>query len=220
MSQHCNPTTIRGNLTLKGGAMPSSISKRYDLLIGIFIVILVNIYPFECAGIEKTTVPGPRDLRKDDSSLTISEGKSTAYVPTEIKISFQESLNNLLFEKGKFKRGTGLKMVYSYIQFNPGNQAVHALITGGMGEGSIVINVSYIDSYGNQISNMQASRKISVGYPVSVAIEECAREIALYTEANILNRRGDVLPKKPDKVIQDDKTDGRDRMKGWWAPAR
>lgn len=200
--------------------MPSSIIRRYDLLIGTFIVILINICPFECAGIEKTTVSRPHDIQKDNTSLTISEGNSRAYVPTEIKMSFQESLNNFLFEKGKFKRGTGLKMVYSYIQFNPGNQAVHDLIRGGMGEGSIVINVSYIDSYGNEISNMQASRKISVGYPASVVIEECAREIALYTEANILNRRGDVLPKKPDKEIQSDKTNGRDRMKGWWAPAR
>lgn len=199
--------------------MPPSI-RPFDLLIGTFIVILINIWPFECVGIEKTTVSRPHDSQKDNTSLTISEGNSTAYVPTEIKISFQESLNNYLFEKGKFKRGPGLKMVYSFVLFDPGNQAVHDLIRGGMGEGSIIINVSYIDSYGKEISNMQALRRISVGYPVSVVIEECAREIALNTEANILNRRGYAREKKPDKEIQGDKINGRDRMKDWWAPAR
>jgi hypothetical protein len=212
---------------IKGDAMISLIKRYCDLLIVISTIILINICSYGCGGIGRTTVLKPYHIHTEYSSLTISEGNSAVYVPSEIKDLFKITLSNYLIDKGKFKRGTGLKVIYSYIQFNPGNQAAHYLITGGMGEGSIRVNVIYIDPSGNEISNMQTEGKFSIGYPIDVEIEECAKRIALYTEENFLDKRPNRLVdnhdknlKYPDKEIHHDTINGKDKMKGWWEPAR
>ena len=205
--------------------MTSIVRRHSILLLGTSIAVLTYIFLIGCGGIRESRLPKASDSDKEDSYLTISEEDSKVYVPPEVKDLFKENLNNLLIEKGKFKRGTGLNIVYSYVQFNPGNQSAHHLISGGMGEGSITFNVKYIDNSGNELSNIQISGKISLGYPINVAIEDCARQITSYTEENFLTRRTEMLV---DDVGKEQKgqekevniIDRRDKMKGWWEPAR
>jgi hypothetical protein len=224
------PLSVKGQrklYSIKGDTMNSLIKRYYDLAIVISIVVLINICLYGCGGMGKTAVLMPNNIHKNYSSVTILEGNSTVYVPPEIKDLFEGTLNNILIEDGKFKRGAGLKIIYSYIQFNPGYQAAHHLIMGGMGEGSITVNVIYIDPSGNEISNIQTEGIISIGYPINVAIEECARRIALYTEEKFLNKGTNILIdnnakhlKTPDKEINSDMKNGKDKMKGWWEPAK
>lgn len=205
--------------------MTSLVNRQSYFSLGNFLAILLNICLLGCGGIRETKVLKAYDIHKDYPSLTISEGNSKVHVPPEIKDLFKVNLNNLLIEKGKFKHGTDLNIVYSYIRFHPGNQSAHHLITGGMGEGSITINVIYVDNTGNEISSIQASGKISLGYPINLTIEDCAKQIALYTEENFSNGRTKKLlddsgkkRKSPEKEINI--INGKEKMKGWWEPAR
>lgn len=202
----------------------SSLSNRYhNILRQRSIAILINMVLLGCGGVNETTVLKVYDANKERLSLAIIEGNSTVYVPSAFKDLFRQKLNDLLIDKGKFKRGTDLKIVYSYTQFVPGNQTAHNLIMGGMGEGSITVNVAYIDNSGNKISGMQTSQKISVGYPTDVALEECATQIALYTERNFLYPGTKILTNgdrekanSREKTIINNKTNGKEKMKGWW----
>lgn len=206
--------------------MISFIKKYFDLSIVVFLTILINICLYGCGGIGRTTILKPYNINTGYSSLTISEGNSTVYVPSEIKELFKGTLNNLLIEEGKFKHGTGLKIIYSYIQFNQGNQAARYISAGGMGEGSITVNVKYIDPSGNEISNIQTEGKINIGFSINVAIEECAKQVALYTEEKFINKRTNILvdnkeklTEKQDKEINNDVINEKYKERGWWKPA-
>lgn len=161
---------------------------KLEAWICLSLIITMIILLAGC-GAGKTMVLKPSERKLQCNSVDISEGKSTVDVPETDKKAFQEKLTKLIYEEGGFQKGNDLRIVYRFIQYNPGSQFTRYMWggLGSAGEGTLTVEAKYFDVSDKEIATIQTEGKISSGVfggSFSFAIEKCAKEIAEYTKKN------------------------------------
>lgn len=154
-------------------------------LTGIIVITLA----IAACGAGKTTVMKPPTEKFTVASAVIVEQTSTIEVPAKIRKNFQLLLNDKIFEKDGFTKGSELKLTYTFIQYEPGSRAARYLLggLGNSGEGSMTILVRFEDASGRQIAEIQAEGEIGSGVyggSINAALNKAAEEIAQYAKSN------------------------------------
>jgi hypothetical protein len=160
--------------------------KRNIAIIGILIIFACTLFLTGC-GAGKTTVVSLTDTYAKFTRAEIFEEKSTVHVPEQVKTQFKGALEKELFEKGGFVRGDGLKIMYRFVQFNPGSQFSRWFWggIGSAGKGSMTVEARFLKFDGTELAKINAEGEISSGAfggSFNLAIQKAAKEIAEYAK--------------------------------------
>lgn len=150
---------------------------------GIFIVFLL----LSGCGAGRTIVVTPAETPDKFTSAEIIEDKSTVSVPSEVSTSFQTKLAQLLFSEGGFSQGPGLKIVYRFIQYNPGSQFTRWFWggIGSAGKGTMMVEVRFLDQNNKELAKIQSEGEITSGAfggSFDFAVQKTANEVAAYAK--------------------------------------
>lgn len=156
---------------------------------GRVFAILVAVLIFAGCGTARTFVMEPVSTKINANTVEIVEGKSTVDVPKEVTDKFHQQLEQILYDKEKFGRGSELKITYRFIQYNKGNQFTRWMWggIGNSGEGTLTIEAVYSDVTDKQLAKIQSEGKIgsgAFGGEFDLAINKAANAIAEYTVNN------------------------------------
>lgn len=104
-----------------------------------------------------------------------------------MKTQFKAALEQELFEKGGFVRGDGLKIMYRFIQFNPGSQFSRWFWggIGSAGKGTMTVEARFLEFDGKELAKIHAEGEITSGAfggSFNLAIQKAAKEIAEYAK--------------------------------------
>jgi hypothetical protein len=152
----------------------------------ILILFACTLFLAGC-GAGKTTVVSLTEKYAKFTRAEIFEEKSTVQVPEQMKAQFKAALEKELFEKGGFVRGDGLKIMYRFIQFNPGSQFSRWFWggIGSAGKGSMTVEARFLEFNGKEMAKIQAEGEITSGAfggSFNLAIQKAAKEIAEYAK--------------------------------------
>ena len=182
--------------------MRTSVTSRFGFInrgmcmgkgIALFAILLLVLASLGCTSGRTMVMAPPSERLKADSANVVMD-TPTVSVPPDVMIAFATSLDNALFvgEQGKtapFTKGPNLTINCRIIQFASGSQFKRWLAggIGGYGEGSMTVEVRFINSGGKEISKIQSDCKIGAGVfggSIEEALSKCAEEIATYAQQN------------------------------------
>jgi hypothetical protein len=128
------------------------------------------------------------------STAQISEEASTLNVPTDVRMRFGQFLDDDLYSKHAFQRGSDLKIAWSFSEFDPGSRTLRYLVGFGAGKGKIAVHARFLDQKGQEIGAVDGSATVvmgALGGSYDSALRKCADEVARYATDNFLagNRR-------------------------------
>lgn len=156
------------------------------------IILCLTSFLLTACGAGTTTIVDTYDGdRVNLATAFIEPSKPNANVPDDIQAKFKASMDKYFFEKGLFEKGTELKVKYTFIQFEAGNQAAR-YFTGGLGnagEASLTVKVDFMDSAGKKLSTINVGGKIGSGFfggSMSEALGKAAKEAAEYAAASFI----------------------------------
>src|SRR5262245_40191517 len=129
------------------------------LLLSFAFIVLTG-----CGG-GRTMVMTAPVTKRTVSNVAIVPMPSSVNVPEDIQSAFESKLATLLYTKDTFRQGKDLTLQYRFIQFTSGNQGVRWLVgpIGGAGEGSLTIEVQYLDENAQEIARIQSSGTVTAG---------------------------------------------------------
>ena len=136
-----------------------------------------------CASGSTYVVKTP-DTAMKVSTVQLVEDKDLVAVPAEVKTTFKEKLTSRICPSASAGE---VKLSYQFIQFEAGNQFVR-WATGGSwnprGEGSMTVQVKYLDSAGQVLAAIQTDGRIGSGLfggSFDQALSKAADSVADYT---------------------------------------
>ena len=161
-------------------------SKKNLVLICILILLSCTAFLAGC-GAGKTTVVAFKDTSAKYTRAEIFEEKSTVQVPENMKAQFKGALEKELFEKGGFVRGDGLKIMYRFVQFNPGSQFSRWFWggIGSAGKGTMTVEARFLEFNGKELAKIHSEGEIASGFlggDFNLAVQKAAKEIAEYAK--------------------------------------
>ena len=121
-----------------------------------------------------------RVTRSHFPTVDVSEGDSAVHVPRDVKKAFHDKLSGLLYDSGRFQKGSDLQMRYRFVQY-------YRLWSFSGTHGAVTIETKFQDIRGKEIALIQSEERIGTGVPVDSldkAVEKCANEVAEYTKQN------------------------------------
>ncbi len=157
--------------------------KKSSLVLSCFLLLAG-------CGSGRLTVMDPLDAGDFVSGVRVQQAKGTVPAEPEMTQEFETLLKEKLEEKG-IKEGKSLTLSYRFIQINEGSRAARWFFggIGNAGEGTLTVEVTYLNQNGKAIAKITSEGKISSGFgggSFSNALEHAANEIAAYT-AKALN---------------------------------
>jgi len=141
-----------------------------------------------CSG-AKTLMMKPPDIPVRVSSVSFHEANSILEVPKDMKLTFEETLEELLYSKEGFRRGVELKIRYRIIGYEEGSRFSRWLWKGigNAGEGSVTVEAKFFDATEKELATIQTEGRIETGVlggSFKKAIQKAAESIADYTFKN------------------------------------
>ncbi len=156
------------------------------------VLVLLAALTLSACGAGSTTVVDAYDgATVNYAAAQVESGDATVSVPDEIMADFKEAMSKEFYEKGLFTEGPGLKVKYTFIQFEGGNQFSRWFFggIGNAGEASMTIQVDFFDENDTKLSTINVGGKIGSGFfggSVSEAVGKAAKEAAEYAAATFI----------------------------------
>ena len=153
-------------------------------------LLVVALGALTGCGAGRAMIIQPPETKLRASSAEFSEGKSPVSVPVEVKSALQGKLSEFLYAEGNgFKKGSELKIVYRFIQYDPGSQLTRWFWggIGNAGEGSLTIETKYFDGANKELATIHTEGRIGSGFfggDFNFAIEKAAEKMAEYAINN------------------------------------
>lgn len=151
---------------------------------GVVSVVVCALVLGGCGG-GQTVVLRPPVTKTVATSLQVLPDAATVEVPQEAQETFQSKLMTLLYQEEGFKQGPALSLRYRFVQFNPGSQFARWLVGPLGGEGSLTIEVRYLDAAEQEVARVHSTGSVKAGIaggPMLDALDRAAAEIATYTK--------------------------------------
>ncbi|RQR23995.1 hypothetical protein DIE23_34375 [Burkholderia sp. Bp9143] len=155
---------------------------KYTIVIGLMLLLGA------CAT-SKTVVLEPTKPHARLSGVALVESGSTATVPSEVTEKFRSVVEKGLYENDTFTRGNDLRIVYTIVSDDPGNQ-FERWFWGGLGyagEGSLVIIVRYLDATDTELAKTEVEGRVSSGFfggSFDEAVTKAGEDIVKFTIQN------------------------------------
>jgi hypothetical protein len=137
-------------------------------------------------GTASTLVLDPNKSADKFARVELIACKPNVDVPADVTNQLESVIRNGLNGSGVFSTGPDLRILYTFISYNPGNRAARYL-TGGIGdtgEGSIAVTVSYVDKNDKELAKTQVEGRIGSGFfggSMDNAITKVGDEIVKFT---------------------------------------
>ncbi len=160
-------------------------TRSYVRVAGIIVFALAIS---ACSSGKTTVVKAPTE-KFTAASVVIVEQNTEAPVPQNIRNNFKLMLNDELYKKDGFAKGSDIKLTFAFVRYAPGNRAARYALggLGGVGEGVMQIQVTFEDASGRQIAEIMSEGKIKAGMAggsIDKALARAAEEIAEYAKSN------------------------------------
>ncbi len=134
-----------------------------------------------CSGTGRVDVLRPSDTPGWYSSALVTEEGTLETVPGEIRRDFRSALTRYLYDKGPFRRGPDLRVVYAITGYH------HAVAGGGdpkgkeaPARGSVTVDVRFLNFVEKEIGSIRATWDTGEHDTLDEAVEGCARQVASY----------------------------------------
>ena len=155
---------------------------RNILLIGAILVL------YGC-GTAKTLVLEPVKTSDKYTHIQLIADNPNVEVPADVTEKIESVIKKGLYEKGPFAEGTDLKIHYTFISHDKGNQFARWFWggIGNAGEGSVTVNVKYVNSKGEELAKTQVEGRIGSGFfggSINEAITKAGEDIVEFTINN------------------------------------
>ena len=153
------------------------------------IMIISIVMLLTGCGTAQTLVLEPVTTTSKFNSVALIADNPNVNVPSEVTQKLESVINKGLFEDGPFTAGSDLRIHYTFISHNPGNQ-FERWFWGGIGnagEGSLAIMVKYFDSDDKEIAKTQVEGRIGSGFfggSFNEAITKAGEDIVKFTIEN------------------------------------
>ena len=150
-----------------------------------FYFVLIILILTGC-GTARTLVMEPVQSTTKYTHVMLVADNPTVEVPDDVTETLEETINKGLYEEGPFVNGDDLRIHYTFISHDPGNQ-FERWFWGGIGnagEGSVTILVTYMDESGNEIAKTQVEGRIGSGFfggSINEAIKKAGQDIVEFT---------------------------------------
>ncbi len=169
--------------------MCTTSKQRLMLMIASLLVLPVTTLLQGC-GSARTVVTDAPAVKSSFAQASVVEESSTVPVPDDAKTLFVERVNRSLFDDTTFKQGAGgLRLSYRFVSFSAGSQ-FERWFWGGLGnagEGSVTVEVRFLDQSGKQLAKIQSDGRIGSGVfggSMQDAVKNAAEEVAKFAKAN------------------------------------
>ncbi len=151
----------------------------------IILICVATLFVSACGAGTTTIIDAYNGPQMNLETASIVSADTMVDVPDELQKFFKEAMDEQFFEKGLFTRGTGLKVEYTFTQFEAGNRFSRYMLggIGNAGEASLTVKVEFFDSDGNKLSAINVGGKIGSGMfggSVKEAMTKAAKEAAEY----------------------------------------
>ncbi|TAM01739.1 MAG: hypothetical protein EPN70_18715 [Paraburkholderia sp.] len=155
---------------------------KHPLVIGLALLLVA-------CGTARTVVLEPARNHDRFSGVELVESEATVTVPPEVTAKMRSVIEKGLYENGAFTRGKDLRIVYTIVSNNPGNQFQRWLLggIGNAGEGSLVVMVRYLDTTDTELAKTEVEGKIGSGFfggSYEEAVTKAGEDIVKYTIQN------------------------------------
>jgi hypothetical protein len=140
-------------------------------------------------GGSRTLIIDPVDTPMKVSTVTVIESRHTANMSPEDRQLFRKKLAAALYEDGQFTEGGEMVIEYRILLHDPGDQAARYFIGLGAGEAEVIVEVSFLDQHGEQVSEIECSGRLTMGTfggDFHAAYDKVVEEIVSYVESNFL----------------------------------
>lgn len=153
--------------------------------------LLVTTALFTGCASSSTSISTPvkKEYSKKYESFTLEEKTLGKNAPQEKKTLFENKLKDV-FQKYDYKNSSGLKIEYSFIAYDEGNQALRYFVGFGAGEGTLKVKTTFIDSSTNEVlGSIQTDGKLTMGAfggDFDGAIDKVANDIFEFAKNNYM----------------------------------
>lgn len=140
-------------------------------------------------GTARTLVIEPVATNDKYTSVKLVANNPNVQVPAEVIEKIEAVINKGLYEKGPFSVGDDLKIHYTFISHDKGNQFARWFWggIGNAGEASVIVTVRYLNNEGNEIAKTQVEGRIGSGFfggSINEAITKAGEDIVEFTINN------------------------------------
>lgn len=140
-------------------------------------------------GSARTVVVEPVKSATRYAALTIVADTPTVEVPAADVSGFEASLRKGLYDSGRFVQGDELRLVYAVVSLDPGDQLQrwYSVGIGNRGEGTLVVQVRYLDKAGQEVARTQVKASVSsglLGGSMGDALDRAAQDVVAFTVAS------------------------------------
>ena len=137
-------------------------------------------------GTASTLVLEPVATNNKYTNVTLIADNPNVEVPADVTDKIESVIKKGLYEKGPFSNGNDLRIHYTFISHDPGNQFARWFWggIGNAGEGSVAVMVRYLDHNDNEIAKTQVEGRIGSGFfggSINEAITRAGEDIVEFT---------------------------------------
>jgi hypothetical protein len=152
------------------------------------LIVAVALLLSAC-GTARTIVMEPVKTTTRYTRVQLVENNANVQVPAEVTQKFRSTVEQGLYQKGGFSKGEDLRIAYTFVSHNPGSQ-FQRWFWGGIGnagEGSVVVNILYLDAKGAELGKTQVEGRIgsgAFGGSYDEALQKAGEEVVRFTVEN------------------------------------
>lgn len=165
--------------------------KKY-LNIGLAIVTSTILLTGCSSSVTKVTAPVSKNAQSisiNYSDVIIENSKVANIIPQEKQEYYEKKLEELFIKNGT-GIGSGLKIKYSFMAFDEGNQALRYFVGFGAGKGELVVKTSFYDSKTDTLlGEIETKGELSIGAfggSFDGTLEKVAEDVFTFTKKNYL----------------------------------
>lgn len=162
-----------------------------NIKLSISAILLASTIIFSGCASSSTSISMPvkKVYTQKYSSFSVEEEMLGKNAPDEKKKVFEDKLKDV-FAKNNYKNSSGLKIKYSFLGYDEGNQFVRYMVGFGAGSGKLVVKTTFIDSNtGEVIGSIETEGTLAMGVfggDFDGAIEKVANDIYEFAKNNYM----------------------------------
>lgn len=154
-----------------------------------FFIIIAALFMLQACGSNKTVVLQRPVVNGCIQSVNIVRNDANIDLPLSYQKKFEGILKEKLYKKQLLSKGSDLTINYRFIQFDKGNQFSRWFLggLGNAGEGSLTVEVIFLNKQGTEVGKIQTEGKIGSGIfggSINSAVEQAAEALANYVIKN------------------------------------
>lgn len=163
--------------------------EKIKLLVSAILLASTAIFSGCASSSTSIDIPVKKEYSQKYDSFVIEEEVLGNNAPQDKKTIFENKLKET-FVKNNYKNANGLKIKYSFLGYDEGNQFVRYMVGFGAGSGKLTVRTTFIDSKTEQVlGSIETEGTLSMGAfggDFDGAIDKVANDIYEFAKNNYM----------------------------------